>query len=533
MYQDQHTVESMGTARLIARNAYAYENYLSSVFGRDWRLAGPAKIKGPARLRVKFAPEKVASGDGNGPFIVLWVEYNPAMGLYTVWGEYWGKEDATEPEYTSSPRTGFDDEMLGDPSRLFDWLDTSVTMGEGTESPDLEAVAEALGGMMTPAGEFVDADLQFDPDGAAYLWLEPEMRMPKDYFVSGTRFPGMTGPDELDYTAQGSVDQWFDSYVNPVQGMVQGTLDNLYGVGAFKAEVDYDGYVLVSALQPFPPQNFVSGSGGPFSKSDNLPKDSNLPSQYSDRMESKKALAEDDTADLFTQNVVNKLRTMKSRTGGKLMDVRVEPKRLRTISAELEKGKDAYRHLMDGADYEQFFSNPVADELSKALRNAFNSTFKVKVDGTRAYIELPRTMGEEKRRTSHADAILRMAGVGGHEKMADRKLSKKGEVAEAWYDSGTAIDVSDKPKKNKPPLRFSKVKTKDEMAKFDSLVAKLKAQKKAGAKIRDVEALAGWIGLRMAGKKGAAKKGAQAEESVESSDETPQSVYERMNSLLK
>ena len=267
MYLDQHTIESMGTARLMAANAFAYEDYLSSVFGRRWVLAGPAKIKGPARLRVKFAPDKAATGDGNGPFIILWVEYNPAMGLFTVWGEYWGKEDAQEPEYKSSPRTGFDNEMLSNPARMFDWLDASITMGEAKETTPLAVVAEALGGMVTAAGNFIDADLLDGPDGPM-LQFEPELRIPKDYFVSGTKFPGMTGPDETDFPA-GTPGDWYDSYVTPVQSAVQTALDTLYGVGTFSAEVDIDGFVIVTPNAAIPPQNF--GSYG----SMNLPQDSN------------------------------------------------------------------------------------------------------------------------------------------------------------------------------------------------------------------------------------------------------------------
>lgn len=436
----------MGTARIITRNAYAYENYLSSVFGRDWRLAAPAEIKGPARLKVKFVPEKMAGGEKYPPAIILYVEYNPAMGLYTVRGEYWDKADAEGPAYKSSPRTGFDDEMLGDPSRLFDWLDSAVTFGESVGATELEAVAEALGGMNTAAGSFVDADIEALPDGGMALVLEPEMRMPKDYFVSGTRFPGMTGPDELDYSARGGENEWFDAYVNPVQGMVQSALDNLYGPAAYKAEVDAEGYVVVSALQPTPPQNFKSGSGGAFSRSDNLPTHDNRWDDHG------------------------------------------------------STGRGAPVGFPNGPYGHQPFGQPM----------------------------------ESKQRSSHADAILRMAGVGGHKRFADRSLT------EAWYDSGTVIDTSDKPKKKKPPLKFSKVKTKDQMAAFDSLVAKLKKQKADGADIEDPEALAGWIGLRMAGKKGAAarksKKGAAPTAKPAEDEEKPKSeasVAARMQSLLK
>jgi hypothetical protein len=377
MYVNQHTIENMGTARLLAANAGAYENYLSMFFGREWRMAGPAKIKGINRLRVRFSPERVASGDATGPFIVLWVEYNPAMGLHTVWGEYWGKEDATEPEYKSSPRSGYDNEMLSDPSRVFDWLDASVTMGEASKHR-LALVCEGMTGFVTPAGPFIDGSMVATPDGFA-LEFEPEMRMPKEYFVSGTRFPGMTGPDEADYGMSCGGDEWWSSYASPVRSSVQLALDTLYGVGSFKAEVDVDGYVLVTPNLSVPPQNFENR------KSVTKPED----------------------------------------------------------------------------------------------------------------------------RTWYEDAVLRMAGVGGHERLQDRMLSeaKKGQA-----------------KKSAPP--FSGKRSKRDQKAFDALVADLKAQKKAGASIRDPEALAGWIGLRMAGKKGGSKRAQESSESLST-------ITERVRSFLR
>lgn len=402
MYKDQHTIESMGTARLVARNAYAYEDYLYSIFGRNFVLALPLEIKGPARLKARFASDKKASGEQHAPFIDLWIEFNPAMGLYTVRGEYWQDASDDEPLYKSSPRSGYDDDMLRDASRVFDWLDASVTMGEGVNLPAaLESVAEAFDGAMSPAGSFVDLEVFQDPDGVLSLRLEPEMRMPKDYFVSGTHFPGMTGPDVYDYSFSKGEEEWFDSYVSPVQTMVQSTLDNLYGARSFKAEVDTEGYVYISPIQPIPPQNFGSYA------SDDVPTTSNL-------------------------------------------------------------------------------SAPMESKMSKTAW--------------------------------YADEIRRMAGVDGRERLSDRKLD------EAWYDSGKVIDVSDKPKKKQSPAaKFPyHAKSKDDLAKFNVLVAKLKQQKKDGAPIKNPEALAQWIGLRSAGKK------AHAESLV-----TTATIEQRMAALLK
>lgn len=142
MYVDQQTLDKMGTARLIARYAPDYADYLGSVFGRPFYLSGPAEMQGPTRLLARFVSDEAASGEDRSPTIKLWVEFNPAMGLYTVWGEYWKNNEAQQPLYRSSPRTGFDDELLGDPARVFDWLDQSVSMGEERDSSDDEEIEE-------------------------------------------------------------------------------------------------------------------------------------------------------------------------------------------------------------------------------------------------------------------------------------------------------------------------------------------------------------------------------------------------------
>lgn len=142
MYQDQNTLEKMGTARLITRYAPDYADYLSSVFGRGFYLSPPVEIKGTTRLRATFVSDEVASGEDRSPCIYLWVEFNPAMGLYTLWGEYWKNNESPGPLYRSSPRSGFDDELLGDPARVFDWLDQVVSIGEQRAASSDEEIDE-------------------------------------------------------------------------------------------------------------------------------------------------------------------------------------------------------------------------------------------------------------------------------------------------------------------------------------------------------------------------------------------------------
>lgn len=132
MYVDQHTIEKMGTARLIKHYAPSYARYLESVFGRAFYLSEPVEIKGTTRLLARFVSDEAASGEDRSPCINLWVEFNAAMGLYTVWGEYWKNNEAQQPLYKSSPRTGLDGELLGDPARVFDWLDQVVSIGESS-----------------------------------------------------------------------------------------------------------------------------------------------------------------------------------------------------------------------------------------------------------------------------------------------------------------------------------------------------------------------------------------------------------------
>jgi hypothetical protein len=246
MYIDQHTLEKLGTARLVARYAPDYEEYLSDVFGREWRLADPVEIKGTVRLLARFVPEKAASGEENGPVIQLFIEFNPAMGLYTVTGEF--RRDG-KLLYKSSPRMGFDDEMLGDPARIFDWLDQSVSMGEShDETPSLDGMVKALDGLKTPAG-VVEATSQ-DEDGIMVVVLDPEGRRSHDDFVvSGTRFP-VAGAGSMAGVAPKSTDDWLRDYADPVLAAVQKTLDGLYGSEAFTAEMDAGGFVVVATQIP-------------------------------------------------------------------------------------------------------------------------------------------------------------------------------------------------------------------------------------------------------------------------------------------
>jgi hypothetical protein len=362
MYRDQHSIESLGTARVITSHAYDYTDYLYAVLGREFVLAEPIEFRGTDRLRVKFVSRKAADGERSGPFVEMIVEYNPAMGLYTVTGKYWSYDGAPEPAYQSSPRSGVDDEMLADPARMFDWL-TAVSSAGKPVYAAYEGIVDTLESLLTPAGRISLEEMDYNSeDDACVMCMEPEYRVPRDYFVSGTHFgTSQAKPYEV----------WMDTYANPVRNSIQNTLNNLYGVGVFDVEIDAEGFAYVTFM---------------------------------------------------------------------------------------------------GAD------------LSQGSRSVPKNHFE--------------------------SEILRMAGVDGRVKYADRSLN------EAWYDSGTVIDVSDKPKKKQPPPKFQmKVKDADNLAAFNQLVNKLKAQKKAGKNIRDPEALAGWIGMRMAGRKARAGR-KSAEESV-------------------
>jgi len=246
MYIDQHTLEKLGTARLVARYTPDYEEYLSDVFGREWRLAPPVEIKGTVRLLARFVPEKSASGEDSGPVIQLWIEFNPAMGLYTVTGEFLRDDKVL---YKSSPRMGFDDEMLGDPARIFDWLDQSVSMGEAhEETPSLDGMLKALDGVKTPAG-VVEASAA-EEDGIMVVVLDPEgRRSHDDFIVSGTRFPN-AGADALAAVTSKSDTDWLRDYADPVLAAVQKTLDGLYGPDAFSAQMDTGGFVVVATMIP-------------------------------------------------------------------------------------------------------------------------------------------------------------------------------------------------------------------------------------------------------------------------------------------
>jgi hypothetical protein len=247
MYIDQHSIESLGTIRLLTRAAPDFEYYLKQMLGRTFVMAQPIEMRGTVRLRVKFVSDKQASGERSGPFIEAYVEFNPAMGLYTVSGKYWSYDGAPEPAYESSPRSGFDDEMLADPSRFFDWL---VAMARGASPSSaaisMESVAEALASLTTPAGD-IEEVLMDDTDGVIALRLAPEYRMPLDYYVSGTHFGGPRN-DYAMMSKHLSVDDWQMNYEQPVKAAVLKTLDDLYGYAMFNVEVDEEGFVYVNNL---------------------------------------------------------------------------------------------------------------------------------------------------------------------------------------------------------------------------------------------------------------------------------------------
>lgn len=396
MYVSQHDVESLGTARLLQRNAGFYADHLYRTLGRAFVLAGPPERHGPVRLKARFVGEKNDGADQYAPEIALWVEYNPAMGLFTVWGEYRTDKTQSEPTYSSSPRSGYDDEMLQNPARVFDWLNAVA----GDVYTDVAASVEGvLRSIHTPAGK---VSVVVEQEGCTFCaCMEPEFRMPRDYFVSGTQFDGPLGTH---YTKGTSAQDWKNDYVDPVRNAVQSTLDNLYGAGAFNVVVDDEGYVFVMGQLDIPPQNFRSSA------------DVNYP-------------------------------------------------------------------------------NPMQSNLRP----------------------LPQTQESKEKSMGKSwfeSEILRMAGVDGRERLADRKLVE-------YYEPGTVIDISDKPKaapkkaKKQSPAKFGyNVKSGDDLAKFNRLVKELEAEKKAGAKIRNPKALAQWIGLRSAGFKGAAARGAGASESI-------------------
>lgn len=396
MYLDQHTLQSMGVARLIVQNAPAYEDYLAFVTGREFRLAEPVEYKGINRLLARFIAEKNPSGEKDTPAIYLWVELNPAMGLFTVWGDFRKRDDNVEPLYKSSPRTGFDNELLSTPSRVFDWLDAVLSIGESTapravkhrsvhENKKTNLVG-VLNGLLTPAGR-VSSIQEEDEDGMVVLVLEPEYRMPLDYYVSGTEFPGPAegevGYEDMTYPL--SRTDWFDNYANPVQTAVQNTLDNLYGLDSYSVGVDSEGYVIVSTKIP-------------------------------------------------------------------------------TLRQESSTSKSWF--------------------ASEVLRMAG-------VDNSVKYAQMRLTdeEGEDHMDLSEVSA----------------KTAKKKAMAQAKKEKGQVGP-------------FSPVMTPERQA----LIKKLKAKKKAGAKIDDPEALAYWIGLRAAGKR--RKKNTQ--------DESSDSIYSRMNTLL-
>ena len=273
-HRDQQDFTASETARIMARYAPDYEDYLFAETGRKFLLALPVATVAPMRLVAKFAAEQAASGEKSGPSILLRVEFNQAMGLYTVQGEFYAEDGDAEPIFRSTPRNGFDDELLGQPARLFDWL-AHAAKGEPV-SFAADALAAEFEGLETPAGAVEDILAEADEDtGMFVLRLAPEYRMPLDYYVSGTDFPGPKG-GEHPLARHLTQRDWENSYATPVRDAVQKAADDLYGAGVYGVDVDLEGYVYVTGLLPVPAQNFGSLSPPPGASTMSYPKDSNL-----------------------------------------------------------------------------------------------------------------------------------------------------------------------------------------------------------------------------------------------------------------
>ena len=481
MYIDQHTLEKLGTARLVARYAPDYEEYLSDVFGREWRLAPPVEIKGTVRLLARFVPEKAASGEANGPVIQLWIEFNPAMGLYTVTGEFLRDDKVL---YKSSPRMGFDDEMLGDPARIFDWLDQSVSMGEShEETPSLDGMLKALDGVKTPAG-VVEASAA-EEDGIMVVVLDPEgRRSHDDFIVSGTRFPN-AGADALAAVVSKSDADWLRDYADPVLAAVQKTLDGLYGPDAFSAEMDVGGFVVVATMIPALKQEQkepiswfaaelrrMAGVDGSERMSDRR-----LGSQLEAKGDYKKAVQKATDAQGKLNTLTNKRQKASDWRDFLSMSQDLSKKARRSAASEYE-AHTAYKASVDRANKVK----PSKKDGGAAYNDAWREA-----DDAKAALDTAKT-AHQKNASALKDAEDATASAwkayephSNDSDVDDQKAFEKAQqdASSAWGDADSAKSA-----------RRSKAK--------DAKTALVKKLSK-DSDVRDPEALAAWIGRRVGG----------------------------------
>jgi hypothetical protein len=470
MYIDQHTLEKLGTARLVARYAPDYEEYLSDVFGREWRLADPVEIKGTVRLLARFVPEKAASGEENGPVIQLFIEFNPAMGLYTVTGEF--RRDG-KLLYKSSPRMGFDDEMLGDPARIFDWLDQSVSMGEShDETPSLDGMVKALDGLKTPAG-VVEATSQ-DEDGM----FGREWRLADPVEIKGTvRLLARFVPEKAASGEEnGPVIQLFIEF-NPAMGLYTVT-------GEFRR----DGKLLYKSS---PRMGFDDEMLGD-------------PARIFDWLDQSVSMGESHDETPSLDGMVKALDGLKTPAGvveatsqdeDGIMVVVLDPEGRRSHDDFVVSGT---RFPVAGAgsmagvapkstdDWLRDYADPVLAAVQKTLDGLYGpEAFTAEMDAGGFVVvatQIPALKQETKEPGSwFAAEMRRMAGVDGSVRGNDKRISEVKAIKQSKMP----------PPKKVGPFSTARTPERDKLAK--------KLAKKPG--VRDPQRLAFWIGLRAAGSK--------------------------------
>lgn len=110
----------------------AYEMYFLQAMGKAYHLKPPLLHVNSEKLKITF--DSNDSGDGVRDRLVMYVEFNRAMGSCTVTTEYWDNIKSTEPAARGEAKVDATSENLMAPAFAFGWLHKVVgSSGESVE----------------------------------------------------------------------------------------------------------------------------------------------------------------------------------------------------------------------------------------------------------------------------------------------------------------------------------------------------------------------------------------------------------------
>lgn len=125
--------------KVILAAAPAYEMYLLQTMGRAYHLKPPLIHINSEKVKVVYDSNEY--GDGTRDRLVMYVEFNRAMGSSTVTTEYWNDLKSTEPSARGEAKVDATSENLMAPAFAFGWLHKLVgAYGEALEGEGMDPV---------------------------------------------------------------------------------------------------------------------------------------------------------------------------------------------------------------------------------------------------------------------------------------------------------------------------------------------------------------------------------------------------------